>query len=287
MKSARYVPQQVLRKAGLIAWITRYGAVTPEALAEREQVSEALANERLDEAVQRGLLKRESVLTGYSALYTVTSDGRNLARRYADVGEYAYPKGLRTPVVSIKEVRHTIACAGVRAALEYRYPDHRVTGELELCRDERQQKRRLATVEVRGTGRRRSHCPDLVIWPPVTPDTPPVSPDTPDARCAPGTRHTPDNPDDPDTPSAAPPPQPLPVAVEVELTIKAKAELMANCRAWARCRYVEAVIYFAETRGIEEKLLDAIEECRAEERIVVNPLREILNPQPGFPLIDE
>ncbi len=206
-----------------------------------------------------------------------------------------------------------IACAGVRAALECRYPDHRVTGELELCRDEREQKRRLATVEIRGTGRRRSHCPDLVIWPPATsttpvsPDTPapsevPATPDTPDTPEVPatpstsdtsdalpsvsGTRPTPDDPDDPDTPSAAPPPM-LPVAVEVELTIKAKAELMANCRAWARCRYVEAVIYFAETRGIEEKLLDAIEECRAEERIVVNPLREILNPQPGFPLIDE
>jgi hypothetical protein len=300
MKSARYVPQQVLRKAGLIAWITRYGAVTPEALAEREQVSEALANERLDEAVQRGLLKRESVLTGYSALYTVTSDGRNLARRYADVGEYAYPKGLRTPVVSIKEVRHTIACAGVRAALECRYPDHRVTGELELCRDERQQKRRLATVEIRGTGRRRSHSPDMVIWPPATLDVPatpevptapdtsatpevpatPSTSDTSDAPAAPGTRHTPDD------PSTTPPPM-LPVAVEVELTIKAKAELMANCRAWARCRYVEAVVYFAETRTIEEKLLDAIEECKGEQRIVVNPLREILNPQPGFPLIDE
>jgi hypothetical protein len=77
------------------------------------------------------------------------------------------------------------------------------------------------------------------------------------------------------------------VAIEVELTIKAKAELMANCRAWARCRYVEAVIYFAETRSIEEKLLDAVEECKGEQRIVVNPLREILNPQPGFPLLDE
>lgn len=251
MKGARYVPQQVLLQAALIAWTTGYGAVTPEALAEHEQVSAAVANGRLDEAVQRGLLKRESVLSGYTALYTVTSAGRSLARRHADAGEYAYPKGLRTPLVSIKEARHTIACAGVRAALECRYPDHRVVGELELCRDEREQKRRLATVEVRGTGSRRSHSPDMVIWPPATPE------------------------------------RSLPVAVEVELTIKAKAELMANCRAWARCRYVEAVIYFAETRTIEEKLLDAIEECRGEQRIVVNPLREILNPQPGFPLIDE
>ena len=80
---------------------------------------------------------------------------------------------------------------------------------------------------------------------------------------------------------------PLPVAVEVELTIKAKAELVANVRAWARCRRVEAVIYFAETRAIEEKLLDAIERCKAERRVVVNPLREILVPQPGFPLLDD
>jgi hypothetical protein len=290
MKGARYVPQPVLRQAELIAWTAGYGAVTTEALAEREQVSATVANGRLDEAVQRGLLKRESVLVGYSALYTVTSAGRDLARKHAHAGEYVYPKGLRTPAVSIKEVRHMIACAGVRAAMEHRYPDHRVSGELELCRDEREQKRRLATVEIRGIGRRRSHSPDMVIWPPATADTPevpatpdtpevPVTPSTSDARCAPGMC------DDADTPSAPPPM--LPVAVEVELTIKAKAELIANCRAWARCRYVEAVIYFAETRSIEEKLLDAIEECRGEERIVVNPLREILNPQPGFPLIDE
>jgi DNA-binding Lrp family transcriptional regulator len=306
MKSARYIPQQILRQAALIAWTAGYGAVTPEALAEREQLSAAVANERLDEAVQQGLLKRESVLVGYTALYTVTSAGRVLARRCEHAGEYVYPKGLRTPRVSIKEARHTIACAGVRAALEHRYPDHRVIGELELCRDERQQKRRLASVEIRGTGGRRSHCPDLVIWPPATlnvpatpevpatPDTPatpevsatPSTSDTSDARCAPGTRHTPDDPDDPDTPSATTPSL-LPVAVEVELTIKGKGELMANCRAWARCRYVEAVLYFAETRGVEEKLLEAIEECKAEEKIVVNPLREILEPQPGFTLIDE
>ena len=127
-----------------------------------------------------------------------------------------------------------IACAGVRAALERRYPDCRTIGELELCRDEREQGRRLASVESTGEpARRRSHSPDLVIWPPTTPDTP----------------ATPDAPASPDTPATPP----LPVAVEVELTIKAKAELMANCRAWARCRYVEAVIYFAETREYRGK----------------------------------
>jgi hypothetical protein len=294
MKSAKYVPQQVLGKAALLAWITGYGAVTPEAFAEREQVSVAVAGERLDEAVQRGLLKRESVLVGYSALYTVTSAGRALARKYAHLGEYVYPKDLRTPVVSIKETRHMIACAGVRAALERRYPDCRTVGELELCRDEREQGRRLASVELRGTGGtawRRSHAPDLVIWPPAWSDTP-ATPGTPATSSTPDTPDTPDTPEAPATPdtpatSSTPDTPPLPVAVEVELTIKAKAELVANVRAWARCRYVEAVIYFAEKRDIEEKLLDAIEECKAEERIVVNPLREILDPQPGFPLIDE
>src|ERR1700728_289542 len=115
MKSATYVPQQVLGRAAQVAWITAYGAITPEAFAEREQVNVTVAGERLDEAVRRGLLKRESVLVGYPALYTVTSDGRNLARRYARAGGYVYPKGVRTPRVSIKEARHLVACAGVRA----------------------------------------------------------------------------------------------------------------------------------------------------------------------------
>ena len=265
MKTAAYVPQLVCRQAAMLAWTAELGAVTPEALAEREDVSAKIASGRLDDAVQRGLLKRESVLVGYSSLYTVTSKGRSLARRYAQAGEYVYPKGLRTPVVSIKEVRHMIACAGVRAALECRYPDHRVIGEIELHRDEREGGRRLASVEIAGAGRRRSHFPDIVIWPPGTLD----DPDTP----SPST-----------SVSAAPA---LPVAVEVELTTKSREELVENLRAWARCRTIEAVIYFAETRKIEEKLLDLVEELKAEEEIVVNPLSEILKPQPGFPLIDE
>ncbi len=164
MKGATYVPQAIVRQAALIAWIARYGAVTPEALAQHQGVSPVQAGERLDEGVQKGLLKRESVLVGYSALYTVTSKGRGLARRYAHLGEYVYPKGLRTPVVSIKEARHMIACAGVRAAIEHRYPDHRTSGELELCRDEREQGRRLASVELRGTGGRRGDDPTPPTW---------------------------------------------------------------------------------------------------------------------------
>jgi hypothetical protein len=37
----------------------------------------------------------------------------------------------------------------------------------------------------------------------------------------------------------------LPVAVEVELSVKAARRLQAICRAWARCRIVSAVWYYA------------------------------------------
>jgi hypothetical protein len=274
MPTAKYVPQQAIEQGALVAWTVRMGVITPEALAEREEVSVPAARERLDEAVSLGYLTRKSVLVGYPSLYTVTRAGRSLARKHQQAGGYVYRAGLRTCRVRIQGARHTIACAGVRAALERRYPDHCVSGELELCIDEREQGRRLATVETQGEGGRRVHHPDLVIWPPATP----APPDTPD---------TPDKSDTPDTPEESPSSPPLPVAVEVELTSKGREELVENCRAWAECRYVEAVLYFAETRGIEEKLLDVIEELGAGEMIVVNPLREILQPQPGFPLTDE
>lgn len=138
MKGATYVPEGMCREGEMLAWIAGMGAVTPEAFAEREDVSAKIASGRLDDGVKRGLLKRESVLVGHSSLYTVSAKGRSLARRYAQAGSYVYPKGLRTPVVSNKEVRHMIACAGVRAALERRYPGHRVIGEIELARDERE-----------------------------------------------------------------------------------------------------------------------------------------------------
>jgi hypothetical protein len=42
------------------------------------------------------------------------------------------------------------------------------------------------------------------------------------------------------------PPDPaLPVAVEVELSVKAARRLEAICRAWARCRLVSEVRYYA------------------------------------------
>jgi hypothetical protein len=251
--TTNYVPQQELGEARMLAWSTGLGAVTPQALAEREHVPIASASERLDEAVRSGFMDKHALLADYPALYTVSAEGRQLARKHARAGGYASPKGSGVSRVGIKDMRHMIACAGVMAALERRYPDHRVIGERELRRDERNAGRKLASVEIDGAGRRRSHLPDIVVWPAGTPEGP----------------------------------EPLPVAVEVELTKKTREELLDNLRAWARCRTIEAVIYFAETRKVEEQLLDAIEELKVQDAVVVNPLSEILEPLPGFPLVDE
>jgi ParB-like chromosome segregation protein Spo0J len=245
--------QQVLQRAGTIAWATALGAITVEALAERDQLPTVAAQERLDEAVGLGLMEQHSVLVGYPSLYTATVAGRRLARKHEEAGGYRYPKGLRTARVTIKDARHAIACAGVAAALERRYPGHRVIGERELHRDERERGRRLASVDVFRYGQRRSHFPDIVIWPPSAAGEAEV---------------------------------PLPVAVEVELTLKSREELTAICRAWNRARHIEAVLYLAETRKLEERLLDTIEQVEAEDMIVVNPLSAILKPLPGFPLDD-
>jgi hypothetical protein len=198
-------------------------------------------------------MDRSSILVGYSALYSVTEAGRRLARKHAAAGGYGYALGINKFRVTINAARHTIACAGVAAALERRYPDHRVIGELELYRYEREHGR-VASVDTQTRSGRRSHSPDIVIWPPTIPGEVEA---------------------------------PLPIAVEVELTLKNKEELIENCRALARNRQIEAALYFAENRKIEEKLLDVIEELRAEETIVVNPLSEILKPLPGFPRTDE
>jgi hypothetical protein len=253
MTTAKFVPKQTLRQAEIVAWATGM-AITPEALAERDQVPTVLARERLDEAVGLGFLSRKEVLVGYPTLYVPTAAGRQLARKHEQAGGYRYPQGLGQARITIKETRHTIACAGVRAALEHRYPGHRVIGVRELLRDEREHGSRLATIEIQGRYGRRSHTPDLVIWPPLADGEAEV---------------------------------PLPVAVEVELTTKGNEVLTENCRAWASCRYIEAVLYLAETRRIETRLLDVIDKLKAEDTIIVNPLNKILKPLPGFPLDDQ
>jgi hypothetical protein len=250
---ATYVPQQVIERGRTIAWLAALGAITPEALAVRDELSIATAKELLDEATGLELLERHSVLVGYSDLYAATYAGRKLARDHAETGGYTYVEGLRPARVTIREARHTIACASAVAALEHRYPDYRIVGERQLHLEEREQKRRLASVEVQLRGGTRSKYPDAVIWPSSAPGEEP----------------------------------PLPIPVEVELTHKSREYLRARCRAMANSRLIQAVLYYVEDRKVEEKLLEVVEELKAEDMIVVNPLSEILEPLPGFPLIDE
>jgi len=250
MSSATYVPEKVMRHAKTVAWAYALGAITAEALVEREGCSPDTAREILEEAVELGLLESHSVLVGYSPLYSSTVAGRSLARKHALTGGYVYPKGMRWRGIQIQEARHMIACASVAGALERRYPDNRVIAERELHREESELERRLATVEYRDHGQTRSHAPDIVIWPPTKP-------------------------------GGSPPP---PIAVEVELTIKDRERLTTICRAWARCRHIEATLYYAANIRIEERLLDTIEQCKAQGKVVVNPLGAIITAPPGFEL---
>jgi ParB-like chromosome segregation protein Spo0J len=244
-----HVPGKIIQRARSLAWATALGAITAEALAEREGLSIAMAQKSLDEAVSLGFMERHSVLVGYSALYRPTTAGRRLACKHADAGGYTYPKQLGRACVSIGAARHMIACVSMVAALERRYPRHRVIGERELHRDERSQGRRLGSVDIR-SGQTRSHFPDIVIWGPSDPGKPP----------------------------------PLPIAVEVELTLKERDRRIAICRAWIDAHHIEMVHYYAETPKVEKGLLDTIEELKAGDKIVVKPLSEILRPLPGFDL---
>jgi transcriptional regulator with XRE-family HTH domain len=248
-----YVPGEIIQLARTLAWATALGAITAEALAERDELSTAMAQECLDEAVSLGFMERHSVLVGYPALYKVTFVGRRLAAKHADAGGYTYPAKLARSRVSIREARHTIACASVVAALERRYPGGRVIGERELHREESGQGRRLGSVDIQRHGETRSHYPDIVVWPPSVPGESP----------------------------------PLPIAVEVELTPKEKKVRTAICRAWADARHIEMVLYYVEKPVIEKRLLDTIGELKAEKMIVVKPLSEILTSLPGFDLSRE
>jgi hypothetical protein len=213
-------------RVAVVEWAARMGAITAEALAEREGFTVASARARLLAAERRRLLRRRRPLTGQPALYTVTPSGMRA------VGV----RGLEPCRVSATNAAHAIACAGVAAALEHCYPSHRVIGERELRRDERERGCALASARM-GTGQRGApllHRPDLVLWPKDVGDE-------------------------------------LPVAIEVELTRKAPQRLLAICRAWARCRCVAGVIYLAPPE-VHRALERAIERADADERVIVLPL---------------
>jgi hypothetical protein len=222
-------------RVALIGWTARMGAVTEQALAIAQNVSESSARARLRAAERAGLLARSRPLAEQPALYTLTRAGmRSCGLR-----------GLDPCRVSISGASHLIACAVVAAALERGYPGHRVLGERELRRDERELGVSLASARM-GVGLHGEpllHRPDLVLWPEGT-----------DAG--------------------------LPVAVEVELTIKAPRRLTDICRAWARCRTVAGVMYIAPAE-VERALERAIARAEAHERIVVVGLDALPYRPPG------
>src|SRR6202020_298981 len=52
-----HVPQKIIQRARSLAWATALGAITAEALAEREGLSIAMAQKSLDEAVSLGFME--------------------------------------------------------------------------------------------------------------------------------------------------------------------------------------------------------------------------------------
>jgi hypothetical protein len=220
---SQYTHIPTVQQLELLRWTASLGAITAEALAHRHGVSLSSARARLTAAQRCNLLARERPLTGHPPLFSMTSAGLRASSA----------RGIQACRVSPSNANHLMVCAAAAAALERSYPDHRLMGERELRRDEREHGRPLASARL-GTsyfGETRLHRPDLVLWPKVPDDG-------------------------------------LPVAVEVELTIKAPRRLMEICRSWARCRTVAGVVYLAPP-SVERALTRAVVEARAKEQIVI------------------
>jgi hypothetical protein len=241
-------------RIAIVRWAAGLGAITAEALADRLGVSAASARARLLAAERGRLLERHRPLVGRPALYTVTRTGLRAAGA----------SGLDPCRLSPSNTLHLIECARVAAALERCYPDHRVQGERDLRREEREHGRTLASAEL-GAGRRgeaRRHSPDLVLWPDDA-----AVPESDATGLKRG--HAP-GPDGGQPPEAL---GPL-VAVEVELTVKAPERLEEICRGWARARCVAGVLYLA-TPEAQRAVERAIERSQAHERVVVVPLEAL------------
>jgi hypothetical protein len=134
-------------------------------------------------------------------------------------------------------VRHWALCARLAVVLEQR-ERREVWGEPRLRAAERQAGEPVASAQ-RGTlpdGRPRLRRPDLVLFPP-------------DAA--------------------------LPVAVEVELSVKAAGRLQAICRAWARCRLVSEVRYYAPPH-VAHAVSRAVSSAHAHDAIRILSLDEAL-----------
>lgn len=217
----------------LLRWTASLGAITAEALALRLGVSPASARGRLAAACRRGQLARSQPLNGRPALFTLTASGAH------GIGLTGFRRCEVKPVAA----SHLIECAWVAAALERRYPDHRVLGERELRRAERDRGCSLASARLFGVRAEseRLHRPDLVLVP------------------ANGAG--------------------LPVAVEVELSIKAPRRLREIARAWRRCREVAGVIYLVNS-STRAPVSRAVRDADAASRIAVLALDRLTGPRP-------
>jgi hypothetical protein len=71
------------------------------------------------------------------------------------------------------------------------------------------------------------------------------------------------------------PPDTAPVAVEVELSVKGASRLEAICRAWARCRLVSEVRYYAPPH-VARAVSRAVSSVRAHDAIRILSLDEAL-----------
>lgn len=228
-------PASSPQRVEILRWAARMGAVTAEALADREGVTVASARGRMQRLVQAGWCSHKRLLADRPALYTLTRAGMRVSGL----------RGLDPCRVSAANAGHLIECARVAAALERCYPDHRVLGERELRRDEREAGHPLASVRVGAgmNGQSLTHRPDLVLWPRES-----------------------------DRDGAG-----LPVPVEVELTIKAPERLTAICLAWARCRAIAGVLYLAPPE-VQRALERAIARALAQDQIVVVGLDALTAP---------
>jgi hypothetical protein len=216
-----------------LRWAASLGAVTAEGLAARTGTGLASARGRLLALRRRELLVSIRPLADRPTLFTVSRAGLRACEA----------RGIDPARVSFHEANHMIVCAAVAAELEHRYPDHRLIGERELRRDERERGSPLASASLGavGGGEARRHRPDLVLLPNGSGDL-------------------------------------LPVAVEVELTVKADARLHAICRAWARCRLVAGVLYVV-SQSAERPLDRAVQAAGARERIAIVSLGSVVSPQ--------
>jgi hypothetical protein len=139
--------------------------------------------------------------------------------------------------VGVATTRHWAVCARLAVMLE-RAERCEVWGEPRLRAAELETERSVASAEMgrMPDGRPRLHRPDLVLFPP-----------------------------DPA----------LPVAVEVELSVKAARRLEGICRAWARCRLISEVRYFAPAH-VARAVSRAVSVAHAHDRIRIMSLDDAL-----------